>query len=178
MPILLNKIKIKNIEDLYNIKQITTEGKISIKDKILSIYQIEPANIIACDEETKLKIYQAYISCIRGLPDTYQIMVSKQKIDFKDQINMYKERLKYIENDGLKIALKKYIEYLEEISHINKLYKTNHYLIVENLNNSESNEIVNIFSNLKEFGVRINRIKSKEKIENLLRRLITKEMEE
>ena len=172
---LISKINIRNIQDLYDIKFITENGQIKLKDKFVVIYKIDPANIVACDEETKHKIYQAYTTCIRGLPDTFQIMISKEKADFDVQIQTYKKRLKEIENGKLKLAIQKYIEYLEEISNINTLYKTSHYLIVENMKNDETSEIINIFSNLEEFGVRIRQIKSYEQAKNILRKFVIKE---
>lgn len=172
---IINRINIKNIQDLYNIQSITENGQIKLKDKFIAIYKIDPANIVACDEETKHKIYQAYTACIRGLPDTIQIIVSREKADFEGQINVYKKRLKEIDNDKLKFAIQKYIEYLQEITNVNKLYKTNHYLIVENVKTGEEQDILNMFSNLQEFGIRISRVKSKEQAQNILRKFIVKE---
>lgn len=172
---IISKMNIRNIQDLYDIQSITENGQIYLKDKFIIIYKIDPANIVACDEETKHKIYQAYTTCIRGLPDTFQIMISKERADFNNQIITYKKRLKEIENEKLKLAIRRYITYLEEISNINKLYKTSHYLIVENMNADEASEIINIFSNLEEFGVRISQVKSYEQAKNILRRFIIKE---
>lgn len=171
----MSKINIRNIQDLYEIQSVTENGQINLKDRFVAIYKIDPANIVACDEETKYKIYQAYTSCIRGLPDTIQIMVSRDRADFDEQIQMYKKRLKEIENERLKFAIQKYIDYLEEISNVNKLYKTSHYLIVENMKTDEANEIINMFSNLQEFGVRINQVTSKEQAKDILRRFVIKE---
>lgn len=172
---IINSLSMRNIQDLYNIKSVTESGQIVLKDKIVVIYKIDPANIIACDEETKHKIYQAYITCIRSLPDTFQIIISREKTDFTNQIQMYQKRLQQIQNDKLKFAIQKYIEYLEGINGINKLYKSSHYLVVQNLKLDEINEIVNIFSNLEEFGVRISQIKSQEQIKNILKKFIIKE---
>lgn len=170
-----SKINIRNIQELYEIQSITENGQINLKDRFVVIYKIDPANIVACDEETKYKIYQAYTTCIRGLPDTFQIIISREKADFTKQIQMYKKRLIDIENEKLKFAIKKYIEYLEEISSINKLYKTSHYLIVENMKSDEREEIINVFSNLQEFGVKISQVKSYEQAKNILKRFIAKE---
>ena len=169
------KLNIKNIQDLYNICSITEGGQINLKDKYIIMYKIDPANIIACDEGTKHKIYQAYLTCIRGLPDAFQIVISRDIVTFDEQIMECQKRIKEIENEKLKFAMQKYIEYLREISGINKLYKTSHYLMIENLKKDEADEIKNIFSNLEEFGVRISQIQSKEQIENILRRYILKE---
>ena len=172
---IISRLNIRNIQDLYDIQSITEDGQINLKDKYVVIYKIDPANIVACDEETKHKIYQAYITCVRGLPDTFQMLVSREKANFDEQIIMYTKRLKEIENERLKFALQRYVDYLREISNVNKLYKTSHYLIVENMQKDEANEIINVFSNLKEFGVRISQIKSKEQAENILRKFVMKE---
>ena len=172
---IIAKLNMKNIQELYNIQSITESGQINLKDKKIIIYRIDPANIIACDNETKHKIYQAYLTCIRGLPDAFQIVISKDNIDFTNQIIECKKRMQLIENEKLKIAIQKYVEYLNELSMINKLYKTSHYLIVENMNNNEVSEIINIFSNLEEFGVKISQVKSKEQVENILKRYVFKE---
>lgn len=169
------RLNIKNIQDLYNIQSITENGQINLKDRCIIIYKIEPANIIACDEETKHKIYQAYLTCIRGLPDTFQIVISRDKANFDDQIIECERRMKDIENEKLKFAIQKYMEYLREISGINKLYKSNHYLMIENLKKDEMSEINNIFSNLQEFGVRISLVTSKQQVQNILRRYVLKE---
>ncbi len=175
----MNKItanlKIKNIQDLYNVQSITEKGQIILKDKYVIIYKIDPANIIACDEETKYKIYQAYLACIRGLPDKFQILISKDNSNFDEQIAEYKVRMREVSSDRLKFAIEKYIKYLKEIENSNKLYKTNHYLIVEDSQKDITDEIENIFSNLQEFGIRISQIKSKQQVENILRRYIQKE---
>ncbi len=169
------KLNIKNIEEMYNIHSITEGGQINLKDKYVIMYKIDPANIIACDEETKHKIYQAYLTCIRGLPDVFQIVISKDRANFNEQITQYKERMKEVSNVRLRVAIEKYIEYLKQIENTNKLYKTNHYLIVENVQKDKESDITNIFSNLEEFGVRISQIKSKQQVEDILRRYVLKE---
>ena len=172
---ILNRINMKNIQDLYEIQAITENGQIHLKDKFVVIYKIDPANIVACDEQTKFKIYQAYMTFLRGLPDTIQIMVSREKADFEEQIKLYKTRIKEINNEKLKFAIQKYIEYLEEISHVNKLYKTSHYLITQDLQPENIDEIVNMFSNMQEFGIRVRQVKSAQEVQNILKKYITRE---
>lgn len=172
---ILNNINIRNIQEMYDLKSVLSNGQIELKTKNVIIYKIDPANIIACDEETKFKIYQAYLTCIRGLPDCFQFVISKQKANFSNQINEYKQRINKIENEGLKLAIKKYVEYLEEISNVEKLYKTSHYLIIENMSKNDLEEIVNVFSNLREFGVRIEKISKKDEVNDILRKSIFKD---
>lgn len=171
---IISKINFKYIQDLYNIKYIADNGQVKLNDKTITIYKVDPTSIIDCDEETKHKIYQAYTACIRGLPDVFQILISREQENFKEQIECYNKRLKEIQNEKLKFAIRKYIEYLEEISNVNVLYKINHYLVVQNVNQIEVQEILNILANLKEFGIRITQIESKEQIENILKNYITK----
>ena len=175
MSKIINKLKIRNIQDLYDIHEITQEGQISLEDKNILIYKIDPANIVACSEEAKHRIYQAYMTCIRGLPDNIQILVSREMAHFEEQIRLYNKRLNQIENEKLRLAIKKYVEYLNEISNVNKMYQTNYYLVIQNIKSVEAEEIINIFSNMKEFGIRITLIKSKEEVKKILRRFIVKE---
>lgn len=174
---IISRLKTKNIQDLYEIQSITENGCIRMKNANIVIYEIDPANIVACDNETKHRIYQAYLSCIRSLPDAFQILITRECTDFEEQIRQYKSRLSSIENINLKFALKKYIEHLQNLSNTNKLYKTSHYLVLESKGEGLDNSIINIFSNLKEFGVKINLIKSKEKASNILKKFATKDKE-
>ncbi len=169
------RLNIKNIQEMYDIQAITDNGQINLKDRSIIVYKIDPANIVACDEETKQKIYQAYLTCIRGLPDAFQVIISKDSVDFASQIEEYKRRINEIENEKLKLAIQRYIQYLDDISNEKKLYRTNHYLIVENMKRDEACGITNIFSNLEEFGVRISRVTSKGQLEKILKRYILKE---
>lgn len=173
---MLKRENVKNIEEIYKIKDIDSKGVIITENSNICIYKIDPANILASDKETKIKIYNAYITCIRGLPDAFQVLISKEKVDFTNQIKEYTERLQKVHTSGLKQALEKYIEYLEEIAEINKLYKTNHYLVVKNLRETEYEDIINIFSNLEEFGLRIMRITAREEINKILRFAFAKEV--
>ena len=172
---MLRDINIKDIREMYSIKDIDSKGRIITEKDSVYIYKIDAANIISSDQETKFKIYNAYITCIRGLPDTFQVLISKEKANFNKQIDRYTERLKRMDNPGLRQALEKYIKYLEEIAEINKLYKTNHYLVVKNLQKEDNEEILTIFSNLKEFGIKIKRITCQDEINKILRSAFKKE---
>lgn len=172
---MLKDLITNDISKLYNLIDITDKGIIKVNNKELCIYKIMPANIVASDDNTKYKIYQAYLTCIRGLPDTFQVVIEKEKASFNSQINQYKKRILEVENYGLKIALKKYVEYLEELERANNLYTTKHYLVVENINRKDMEEIYNLFSNLKEFGVGISQVNVKEEVEFVLKKAMLNE---
>lgn len=165
----------KKVEKLYDIRNISLTGEIDVGDKKVGIYRVNPANIIACDNESKFKIYQAYLTCIRGLPDTIQIVISKERTDMKHQIEYYKNKMLEIESINLKLALKRYIEYLEELTATNKLYKTTHYLVIEDISRADFQDILDIFENLKEFGVTVKKVSSKEEVLQILKEITTME---
>lgn len=172
MKSILKQARAKNVEKLYNIQDINSNGVVSVQNKKIIIHKVEPANIIACDENVKQKIYQAYVTCIRGMPDVFQIVISNSKETFETQIEYYKKRLLRINNNGLKQALTRYINSLEKLSKQSEFNKTTHYLIVEE--NFET-EVTNAFSNLEQLGVVIKRIKSKNEVERVLRASVIKE---
>jgi len=168
---MLKNIIIKDISKLCNIQDITENGIIKIKDKEIIIYKVEPANIISYNEQAKIKLYYAYLTCIRTLPSAFQIVVSKEQHNLKEQIRQYTDRMLKVENYGLKVALKKYIEYLENIQ-TSELYNMKHYLVIENINSDSKNEISNVFSNMEEFGITITLLNTKEKVEKVLKNIM------
>lgn len=166
---MLKRILTKDVSELYHIQQITDKGTVILPTNEVEIYKVEAINIVACDENIKNNIYNSYLSTIRSLPNSFQIVVMKEKSSLKNEIEQYKKRMLIIENYGLKLAMKKYIEYLEQMENDNNIYNINHYLVVE-VKNKEENDIVDVFSNLKELGIRTIKIKSKKDVESVLRR--------
>ena len=168
---MLKNIIIKDINKFCNIQDITEKGVVKIKDKEIIIYKVEPAKIVSYNEQAKMKLYYAYLTCIRTLPSAFQIVVSKEQHNLKEQIRQYTDRMLKVENYGLKIALKKYIEYLENIQ-ASDLYNMKHYLVIENINSDSKNEISNVFSNMEEFGITITLLNTKEKVEKVLKNIM------
>ena len=155
---------------MYGLEEIKDDGVIVVNKREIAIYKVNPVNIIAWDLETKQKIISSYIATLRGMSDTFQIVVSKEKSTLKQDIEQYKKRLLEVENYGLKIALKKYIEYLQKIENENGIYEVKHYLIVEVKNNELDENIRNTFSNMNEFGIDIRKITRKAEVQNVLRK--------
>lgn len=172
MKSILKQARVKNIERLYNIKKICPNGIITIYNKNIIIYKVEPANIISCDENIKNKIYQAYMTCIRGMPNVFQIVICNSKDNFEQQIKYYKMRLLKINNNGLKQALAKYINHLEKLSKQAIFNKTKHYLIIDECYEME---VTDTFTNIKQLGVSIERVSSKGEVQKVLREAIIKE---
>ena len=172
MIIILGKFITRDVSSLYNIEKITEDGVISVNKREICIYKVNPVNIIAWDKEMKERIISSYIATLKGMPDTFQIVVSQQKSTLRNDIEQYKKRLLEVENYGLKMALKKYIEYLQKIENENGIYEIKHYLIVEETGEKGKENIHNAFVNMNEFGLDIRKITRKSEVENVIRRAI------
>ncbi len=155
---------------MYNIEKITEDGVILLNKREICIYKVNPVNIIAWDKEMKDRIISSYIATLKGMPDTFQIVVSKQKSTLKNDIEQYKRRLLEVENYGLKMALKKYVEYLQKLENENGIYEIKHYLIVEEKGSNGAENIHTAFANMNGFGLDIRKITRKTEVENVLRR--------
>lgn len=170
MIIILGKFITRDVSSLYNIERIAEDGVIFANKRKISIYKVNPVNIIAWNKEMKNKIISAYIATLRGMPDMFQIVVTKQKSTLKNDIELYKKRLLEVENYGLKMALKNYVEYLQKIENENGIYEIKHYLIVEEKGREETENIHNAFLNMNEFGMEIKRVNRKAEVENVIKR--------
>lgn len=168
---MLKRILAKDVTSVCDVKDITEGGYVLINGDMVGIYKVEPINMVSIDKEIKKKIYDAYISTVRGLPNTFEILVTKRKDSLKPEIEIYKKKLLEVENYGLKIAMKKYIDYLEELESDNEMYRSSHYLISRV--NEGSKDVEHLFSNLKEFGLNVTKITSKKELEEIFRRAIT-----
>lgn len=169
---ILGKFITRDIQSVYGLEKIKDDGIVVVNKREIAIYKVNPANIIAWDKETKQRLISSYIATLRGMPNIFQIVVSKEKSSLKQDIEQYKRRLLEVENYGLKMALKKYVEYLQKIESENGIYEVNHYLIVEAKNNELDENIRNAFSNMNEFGMDIRKITRKSEVENVLRKAV------
>ncbi len=167
---ILGKFITRDISSLYNVEKITEDGVIVVNKREICIYKVNPVNIVAWDKEMKDRIISSYIATLKGMPETFQIVVTKQRSTLKNDIEQYKKRLLEVENYGLKMALKKYIEYLQKLETENGIYEIKHYLIVEEKGENGAENIRTAFTNMHGFGLDIKKITRKTEVENVLRR--------
>lgn len=165
---MLKRILTKDVANVCDISNITEGGYVTIDGDIIEVYQVDPINMISREKDVRERIYAAYIATIRGLPDNYEILVTKGKDSLKPEIELYKKKLLEVENYGLKIAMKKYIDYLDELESDSEMYSSSHYLISKV--DEGSKDMEQIFSNLKEFGLNVTKITSKKKLEEIFRK--------
>lgn len=168
-----NKIRIRNIKNIYNIKEITEKGKIITSNQIITMYRIQPINIMNVTDEYKNKIYCNYISWIKSI-DNVQIIINTKESSFTDQIKVYNERIKSISSLELKSAIKRYIEYLEQQYSEKINYTKEIYIIVSN-NFQNDNDISTFINGLNNIGLTIEEITKKERVNKILKELVLKE---
>ena len=151
--------------------QEIVEGGYVLQDgNLIEVYEVKPINLVSSDNNLKRKIYDTYISVVRGFPANIQILITKRKDSLKSEIELYKKKILEVENFGLKLAIKKYVEYLEELEGNNEMYNTYHYLITPS--GEDSRGLDELFNNLKEFGIIINKVTSKKELEKILKKAI------
>lgn len=164
---------LKKAQNMYEIQEITSKGKVVFANRTISIFRIYPENIIGSTKEHIDILYKSYLSYIKSLPKIFQIIVIKESEDFSNQINEYKLKISNEENKNLKYALKKYIEYLNKIAEIESVYTTKYFLIT---NSSENSEFIAIINNLTEFGAKVVEVKDKKEIIKILKHAFQKEI--
>lgn len=170
---LSEKSRYKNIKKLYNIQKITEEGYIFIGNKSISIYRVEPINIINSDDEYKLKIYSTYLACVKNFTNI-QIIVKTEKQNFNSQIQFYNKKIEQLESEELKKAIKKYVEYLKEQNTLDN-YSRQIFVITDNSNSLVNNEMMSFEQNLLNIGIRMNKVKDLEEIKQILKESISRE---
>lgn len=163
----------KNINKVYDIKDILNDGNICLNDKKIKIYKIYPENILGSSFEYIDKLYKSYLSYLRSFPNIFQIVIVKEPENFEKQIKEYNNKILYENNDKLKNALKKYIEYLKRISETEKIYTSNYFLVAEN---SSTDEFLNIVNNLAQFGAKIKEVRDKKQVESILKYSLNKRL--
>lgn len=168
-----NKIRIKNIKNMYNIKEITEKGKIIANNQIVTMYRIQPINIMNVTDEYKTKIYFNYISWVKNI-DNVQIIINTKESSISNQIKKYNERIKSINSLELKNAIKKYIEYLEQQCSEKINYTKEIYVIVSNKFENK-NETSTFIKGLNNIGLTIEELTEKERVNKILKELALKE---
>lgn len=165
---MLKRILTKDVSQICDVKQIIEGGYVLLDGNLVEIYKVEPINMVSFDKETKKRIYDVYISTVRGLPNTFEILITKRKDSLKYEIELYKKKLLEVENYGLKIAMKKYVDYLEQLDENNEMYSETHYLISKF--DEGTRDIEGLFANLKEFGLSITKVTSNKELEAIFRK--------
>lgn len=166
----MNRLFAKDVMKISDMQEIVEGGYVLQDGNLIEVYEVKPINLVSADNNLKKKIYDTYVSVVRGFPSNLQILVTKRKDSLKPEIELYKKKILEVENFGLKIAMKKYVEYLEELEGNNEMYNTYHYLIAPS--NEESRGLEELFCNLKEFGLVINKVTGKKELERILKKTI------
>lgn len=165
----LNKDISKIYEDIY----ISRNGEVFCNNLRSVIYQIIPISVIDINEDYRDKIYNAYYSCIKAMPENIQIISLRDNLDFSPAILRAKDRIKLVQSEVLKLAISKYIEKLQEISQDNSQTVLKHYVILPS--NIQDYQVGLMYENLINHGMRVKKVTNIGEIKNIMRKCIKKE---
>ena len=166
--------KFKNINEIYNITNITDEYIITKENSNYSkiyIYEIKPIILLDLSDEVKEKIILEYKECLRQINFDFQILIVNKKLNFDE----------YIQKINNNICDNKiYNEYLSDMKLIFKnenIFESLFYIIVK-INDKQCFKVENVDNSLKileKIGCKVERIKDKVLLETILNKGINKE---
>ena len=162
----------KDISKLFKHIHISNSCEIYCNNVRSIIYQILPINIIDVNEEYKEKIYNSYYRFIKAMPDNVQIISIKDTIDFSKAIQKVRCRLNVVNSEALKVAIRKYIEKLEEIAKLNTQTVLKFYIVLPA--DIQDYQINIMFENLLNNGMQIKKITDIQEIRKVMRKCIKK----
>jgi len=162
----------RDISKLYKDIYVSRNAEICCNNTRSVIYQIMPISIIDINEDYRDKIYNAYYSCIKAMPDNIQVISLQDNMDFTTAIVKAKERINVVQSEALRIAINKYIEKLQEISLDNNLNILKYYVIFPI--NVQEHQINLMCENLVNHGMRIKRVTNISEINKILRKCLKK----
>lgn len=157
---------IDNIENLYNIKDIYENHYINNENNAVVIYEITPIVITDNINETQDKIYEFYLEFLKTIDFDFKIYIENDYYEVKNQnitTNEYKESLR-----------EEYFNNLKELVNKNQVFIKTFYLIVTVKNINELKELDRHINILKNIGLEIKLLDSKQKIEYVLYKSINR----
>ncbi len=170
-------IKYKNIDELYNIKDVTDEYILVKRNKSqerIYIFKVKPLVLLDMSVETKQDIINIYMQFLKELTLPFEICISNKKIDVDNYINTYfLNKSKQINED----IFKAYVDELRTELKKDDIYETVIYIIVsENVKKqSEINDIKRTLVKLEKIGCKVEQIVNKDKLKEVLFNAINKE---
>lgn len=156
----INTHDVLDIETLYDIKTVYEEYYLTKDDKIVIIFNIEPIIITHLTVDIKEKIYNIYNEFLKSLNYDIKIYIQNDKFkvkEYKESANSYKDMLK-----------KEYIDNLRTLVHENDVYLKKYYILITLSRQSEIVEVEKQVYSLKNIGLNINKVCSKNEIKLLI----------
>jgi len=164
---MVKKILIKDISKICNLDEIREDGKVILSGELYEIYEVFPINIMTDEPNNIREIYDIYVSRLRNAASDIKIYITKRPESFNPEIELYKKRLLEVEEPGLKLAIAKYIEYLESLDKNRDVYSARNYIITKE--DEGSKDFESLLGELKQFGLAIERVTSKEVLEEVFK---------
>lgn len=167
--------KFKDINEIYNVVQITEEYIVTKENNNYSkvyIYEIKPIILLDMSDDVKEKIILEYKEFLRQINFDFQILVINKEVKFSDYMKVFL--------DNNLCDSKIYNEYVKdmELKFKNEnIFDTIFYIIVK-INDSQYLKVENVdnsFKILDKIGCKVKRINNKEVLEKVLNCSINKE---
>lgn len=162
-------IKYKNIDELYELRDITNTNVISGGKKGLSssiIFEVKDAVFLNIDENTSDFIFYNFKEFLTGINFEYKIIIRNEKLD----IDKYIENMVKMVDDEIKNS-EIFEEFIDEtVENLKKenLYQKKVYLVIKNdINEKGVENVENLLKKLVEIGCTIIRIDN-ERIKGVL----------
>jgi len=140
----------KDISKLYRDIYISRNGEVFCNNLRSVIYQIMPISVIDINDDYRDKIYNAYYSCIKAMPENIQIISLRDNLDFSSVILKAKDRINLVKSEVLK-----------------------HYVILPS--NIQDYQVGLMYENLINHGMRIRKVTNVGEIKNIMRKCVKKE---
>lgn len=164
---MVKKILTQDISKMCEVHQIRADGKVVLSGEVYEIYEVFPINIMTDELTNGKEIFDIYVSRLRNVSNNIKIYITKRPESFNEEIALYKSKLLEVEEEGLKLAICRYIEYLEGIDKSRDVYSTCYYIITKV--DEESKDFQTLLSELKQFGLIVQRVTSKGVLEEVFK---------
>ena len=145
----MNKEK-NSVQEWLPFEKILNNGIIKLKNNsYIKILKINPINYNLKSELEKESIINSYKIFLKTCNFPFQILIQSNKEDLSSHINNIQKQL-ILEKNNISEISKKYITYINELNNKNKSSSKNFYLIINSINELETENEEEIESKIYE----------------------------
>lgn len=167
--------KYREIRELFKIEKVTNEyilTKINKNYERVYVYKVEPLLFLDVSETVQRNIIDLYHQFLRECKFKIQIIISNNRLNVEKYIEKY---FSYNENIPLDIY-EDYINDIKEKIDVENIYETRILLIISENSKEKNNveEYDRVIYKLEEIGCKVNRICSKNELEQILYKHLNK----
>ena len=154
----VRKIDLRYTEDLIEIKDIVDGIIITKENKLLKIFEIDPAKLLLLEKRSKNNLFVEWGEWLKNIPNQIQIKIISQRTDIEsfliEQKNNYKNEN---ENANVKKLIENNLEFTRRISYNNSIDKK--FYMVYPYVKANFSEIDSLEEELRDFKIQIEYVK-------------------